>query len=133
MATPIDSMRSLLLANPIATTIGDVLNSFSERRAKLGLSNPGTIENLSKEVQRDVFLNNSMFTGVRADITKIFSMAPLFQVSHQFAMGERLNPYSFAAMYGTNRVCTQTLSLDSLQLHDTNAASLLGLLPRKPR
>lgn len=104
MTAAIDAFRSLVFANPIATTLGDVLNSFSERRAKLGLSNPGTIENLSREVQREVFLNNSMFTGVRADLTKIFSMAPLFQVSHQFAMGERLNPYSFAAMYGTSKV-----------------------------
>lgn len=99
-----DAMRSILFSNPIAATIGDVVNSFSERRAKLGLANPGTIESLSKEVQRDVFLNNHMFTGVRADLTKVFSMAPLFQVSHQFAMGERINPYTFAAMYGTGRV-----------------------------
>lgn len=83
------------------------MNSFSERRAKLGLSNPGTIESLSREVQRDVFLNNSMFTGVRADLTKIFSMTPLFQVSHQFALGERINPYTFAAMYGTNKIFAQ--------------------------
>jgi mitochondrial import receptor subunit TOM40 len=104
MASAVDSLQNLLFANPLATTIGDALNSFSERRAKLGLSNPGTIENLSKEVQRDVLLNNYMFTGIRADLTKVFSMAPLFQVSHQFAIGERINPYTFAAMYGTSRV-----------------------------
>ena len=28
-----------------------------------------------------------------------------FQVSHQFAMGERLNPYAFAALYGSEKVC----------------------------
>ncbi|EQL01301.1 mitochondrial import receptor subunit TOM40 [Ophiocordyceps sinensis CO18] len=106
-ASTMDSIRSIIFANPIASTIGDVVNSFSERRAKLGLANPGTIEGLSREVQRDVFLNNHMFTGVRADLTKIFSMAPLFQVSHQFAMGERINPYTFAAMYGTGRVFCQ--------------------------
>lgn len=106
MAAQIESIRSLLLSNPVAAAIGDALNSFSERRAKLGLSNPGSIENLSKEVSRDVLLNNYMFTGIRADLTKIFSMAPLFQVSHQFAMGERINPYTFAAMYGTGKVCS---------------------------
>ena len=104
MAAQMESIRSLLLSNPLAAAIGDALNSVSERRAKLGLSNPGTMENLAKEVQRDVFLNNYMFTGIRADLTKIFSMAPLFQVSHQFAMGERINPYTFAAMYGTSKV-----------------------------
>lgn len=109
MATPVDTLRSLVFSNPIAATIGDAVNYFSERRAKLGLSNPGTIESLSKEVQRDVFLNNYMFTGIRADLTKIFSMAPLFQVSHQFAMGERINPYTFAAMYGTGKVSSNAL------------------------
>lgn len=104
MAAAIDSLSALLLTNPLANAIGDAVNSFSERRAKLGLSNPGTIEGLSREVSRDVFLNNSMFTGVRADLTKIFSMTPLFQVSHQFAMGEKINPYTFAAMFGTNKV-----------------------------
>ncbi|KAI9898376.1 hypothetical protein N3K66_006736 [Trichothecium roseum] len=107
MAAAIDSISAMLLKNPVANSIGDAINSFSERRAKIGLSNPGTIETLSREVQRDVFLNNSMFTGVRADLTKIFSMTPLFQVSHQFAMGERINPYTFAAMYGTGKVFCQ--------------------------
>jgi mitochondrial import receptor subunit TOM40 len=104
MATTLDSVRSLALANPLAITIGDAINSFSERRAKLGLSNPGSIENLSKEVNRDVFLNNFMFTGIRADLTKVFSVSPLFQVSHQFAMGDRMNPYAFSTMYGTGKV-----------------------------
>ncbi len=104
----LDPVRSAVLGNPLANAIGDAINSFSERRAKLNLPNPGTIENLAKEVQRDVFLNNYMFTGMRADLTKIFSMAPLFQVSHQFAMGERINPYTFAAMYGTGKVTTMS-------------------------
>lgn len=103
-STALDPVRSIIFGNPIATALGDVINSFSERRAKLGLANPGTIENLSREVQRDCFLNNFMFTGIRADLTKVFSMAPLFQVSHQFAMGERINPYTFAAMFGTGKV-----------------------------
>src|SRR6478609_4775873 len=105
MSAALDPIRSLLFANPIATTLGDAINSFSERRAKLGLSNPGSIESLSKEVQRDVFLNNYMFTGIRADLTKAFSLNPLFQVSHQFALGgERMNPYAFGTMYGTGKV-----------------------------
>ncbi|KAH7318554.1 eukaryotic porin/Tom40 [Stachybotrys elegans] len=107
MASTFDSINSLLFANPVANTIGDAIKSFSERRAKLGLSNPGSIENLSKEVSRDVFLTNYMFTGVRADLTKVFSVSPLFQVSHQFAMGERMNPYAFSTMYGTGKVFCQ--------------------------
>jgi mitochondrial import receptor subunit TOM40 len=130
----IDFLSSLLLTNPIASTIGDVVNSFSERRAKLGLSNPGTIETLSKEVQRDVFLNNSMFTGVRADLTKIFSMSPLFQVSHQFAMGERINPYTFAAMYGTNKVSPATMprAIHQLSPSPSFIGSRYANTPRRP-
>lgn len=133
MAAQIESIRSLLLGNPVAAAIGDALNSFSERRAKLGLSNPGNMEGLSKEVQRDVLLNNYMFTGIRADLTKIFSMAPLFQVSHQFAMGERINPYTFAAMYGTGKVCIPTFpGAVNLQerIDRLTCALLKGILPR---
>lgn len=93
-----------LLNNPVARSLSDAYQSFSERRAKLGLSNPGTVDGIAKEVQRDVFLTNYMHSGLRADLTKAFSISPLFQVSHQFAMGERLTPYAFAALYGTNNV-----------------------------
>lgn len=98
------STSGALFHNPITRRIANVYNSFSVRREKLGLSNPGTVESVAKEVQRDVFLTNYMHTGLRADLTKAFSMSPLFQVSHQFAMGERLQPYAFAALYGTNNV-----------------------------
>uniref|UniRef100_L2G602 Mitochondrial import receptor subunit tom40 n=1 Tax=Colletotrichum fructicola (strain Nara gc5) TaxID=1213859 RepID=L2G602_COLFN len=107
MAASFQQIQNVLLNNPVAHTLSDAINSFSERRAKLGLSNPGTTENLTKEVQRDVLLSNYMFTGLRADLTKAFSMSPLFQVSHQFAMGDRLNPYTFAALYGTSKVFLQ--------------------------
>ncbi|KEZ39657.1 Mitochondrial import receptor subunit tom-40 [Scedosporium apiospermum] len=107
MASTLNSLRDTLFSNPVAATVADALNSFSERRAKLGLSNPGTVENLAKEVQRDVLLQGYMFTGIKADLTKMFSVSPLFQVSHQFAMSERLSPYNFAALYGTNNVFLQ--------------------------
>ncbi len=99
-----DSLLAFLQGNPITQSVTDVWNALSDRRARLGLSNPGTVELLSKEVQREVLLNNHMFTGIRADLTKPFSLSPLFQVSHQFALGERLQPYTFAALYGTNQV-----------------------------
>lgn len=100
-----DSIKSLLFENPISSAISDVFNAVSERRAKLGLPNPGTVENLNKEVQRDVLLSGYMFTGLKADLTKAIGVNPLFHVSHQFAMGERLYPYTLAALYGTNKVC----------------------------
>ncbi len=93
--------------NALVSAIQKTYLSFSERREALGLSNPGTVENIAREVQKDVFLNNYMFTGLRADLTKPFSVSPLFQVSHAFAMGSQgLPPYTFAALYGTPKVST---------------------------
>lgn len=91
--------------NPVVAAFRDTLASFSERREALGLSNPGTVEGIAREVQKDVLLNNYTFTGLRADLTKAFSASPLFQISHAFAMGSQaLPPYTFAALYGTSNV-----------------------------
>ncbi|KAB8360942.1 hypothetical protein FH972_024674 [Carpinus fangiana] len=99
---------SSLWHNPITAAANDAYQAFSERRAALGLSNPGTVEGISREVTRDVFLNNSMFTGFRADFTKAFSAAPLFQTAHNFTMGSGgMPPYSFAALYGSPKVFFQ--------------------------
>ncbi|CAN8095937.1 unnamed protein product [Discula destructiva] len=107
MAASTNHALAFLGNNPISRSMTDAYDSFQARRAKLGLHNPGTVENLAKEVQRDVLLNNYMFSGLRADLTKAFSLNPLFQVSHAFALGERSNPYTFAALYGTNKVFLQ--------------------------
>lgn len=105
MALEKDSPLGFLYNNAVTVALGDTYTSFSERRAALGLSNPGTVENIAREVQRDVFLNNYTFSGLRADLTKAFSISPLFQVSHAFSMGSQgLPPYTFAALFGTNKV-----------------------------
>lgn len=97
-----------LTQNPVAYRLQDVYRAFSERREALGLSNPGTVENIAKEVQRDVFLNNLSFSGLRADLTKAFSVAPLFQVSHALSMGSQAQPpYTYAALYGSPKVFLQ--------------------------
>ncbi|PYH48287.1 TOM complex pore protein TOM40 [Aspergillus saccharolyticus JOP 1030-1] len=100
---------SFLTDNSVAAALKDAYSSFSERRAALGLSNPGTVENIAREVQKDVLLSNFMFTGLRADLTKVFGMSPLFRVSHAFSMGSsgNLPPYNFSAMYGSPKVFMQ--------------------------
>lgn len=99
---------SFLTDNAVASAIKDAYTSFSDKRASLGLPNPGTVENVSREVQRDVLLSNFMFTGLRADLTKVFAMSPLFRISHAFTMGSQGNlpPYAFSSMFGSNRVST---------------------------
>ena len=87
------------------SALKDTYTSFSDRREALGLSNPGTVDNISREVQKDVLMTNFMFTGMRADITKIFSLAPLFRTTHQFSMGSQaVPPYAFSAMFGNSKV-----------------------------
>ena len=96
-----------LYSNPLVASVFNAYDKFQAKRDLLGLSNPGTVENVSKEVTRDVFLNNSAFSGVRAELQKAFSMSPLFQVCHSFSAGnQQMPPYVFMALYGTNKVCS---------------------------
>ncbi|CAH2354020.1 mitochondrial import receptor subunit Tom40p [[Candida] railenensis] len=95
--------NGLWSSNPVFSYLNDAYNSISEHRKSLGLSNPGTIENLNKEVSRDVFLSQYFFTGLRADLNKAFSMSPAFQTSHTLSIGSQvLPPYAFSALYATD-------------------------------
>ncbi|KAL9594552.1 MAG: hypothetical protein Q9179_005347 [Wetmoreana sp. 5 TL-2023] len=94
--------------NPLLSSIRNTYSSFWERREALGLSNPGTFENISREFQRDVSLTNFMFTGLRAEWNKPFSNSPIFQLSHQLSMGaQAMSPYTFSALYGSSSVFLQ--------------------------
>ncbi|EEH41359.1 mitochondrial import receptor subunit tom-40 [Paracoccidioides lutzii Pb01] len=104
------SSLSFLTDNAVTAALKDVYGSFSARREALGLSNPGTVENVAREVQKDVLLSNFMFTGFRADLTKVFGMSPLFRISHAFTMGSQqgtLPPYAFSSMFGSPKVFLQ--------------------------
>ncbi|CAN6599439.1 mitochondrial import receptor subunit Tom40p [Trichomonascus vanleenenianus] len=99
---------SVWTTNPVLSYVNDIYSSVANRRAALGLPNPGTIENINKETSKDVFLNNYFFTGLRADLSKSFSMNPAFQVSHSFSLGSPvMPPYGFAAFYATDDVLLQ--------------------------
>ncbi|KAF2161276.1 hypothetical protein M409DRAFT_69882 [Zasmidium cellare ATCC 36951] len=99
--------------NGFLDTVLDTYRSFQARRDALGLSNPGTVDQIAKEVQRDVFLTNQTFSGLRAELNKSFSIMPLFQISHAFSSGSQLlSPYTFLALYGTNNILCQA-QLDS--------------------
>ncbi|KAI5803153.1 eukaryotic porin/Tom40 [Geopyxis carbonaria] len=109
MSSTIDSTPlSFLTENPITAALASLNGSFQERRQALGLRNPGTVENVSREVSKDVFLNNHTFSGMRADMMKSFSMNPVFQLSHAFTMGAQgLPPYTFAAIFGNDKTFMQ--------------------------
>jgi mitochondrial import receptor subunit TOM40 len=98
---------SFITSNALVASATDALSSLQEKREALGLPCPGSVDRVAKEVESDVLLNNFSFTGLRADMTKTFSGgSPLFQVSHAFSMGSQVAPpYTFAVIYGTNKVC----------------------------
>jgi mitochondrial import receptor subunit TOM40 len=96
---------SFLTDNAIAATLADSYGSFSERRKALNLANPGTVDNIAREIQKDVLCTNFMFQGLRADFQKVFSLAPLFRIQHGFQMGPNVpSPYNLMALYGTTNV-----------------------------
>lgn len=100
-----DFLPPYMEGNAVVRAIRDTWISFSERREALGLANPGTVENIAREVQKDVFLTNYMFTGLRADWTRPLSVSPLFQYTHSLAMGSPgTPPYGFSTIFGTPKV-----------------------------
>ncbi len=99
------SPLAFLTDNAITTVISETYSNLSERRKALGLENPGTVDNISREVQKDVLLTNFMFSGLRCDLQKIFSVNPLFRLQHGFAMGSQaLPPWQLMALYGNSNV-----------------------------
>src|SRR5579859_4311805 len=109
-ATPAESSSFLSLPSfNIPNLIPQPFRAWHEKyadwRGRLGLVNPGNSENLHKEVQRDVFLTNYAFSGMRAELGKSFSANPLFQLQHAFAAGSsQVAPWSFLSMYATDNV-----------------------------
>lgn len=136
------SSLSMLTDNPAMAIVNDLYTSFSERRAMLNLPNPGTVDNIAREVQKEVLLSNFMFTGLRADLTKVFGMSPLFRVSHAFSMGSsgNLPPYAFSSMYGSPKVrklhfphLHETSMLSPGSMTDVPRFPFAGLHARQPR
>jgi mitochondrial import receptor subunit TOM40 len=78
----------------------NLYNRLSAWKAKFGLPNPGTVEDLQKEV-KSTHLTNFAFDGARADLSKTLSMNPAFQVTHSFALGSQTQEpsYNFAAVF----------------------------------
>jgi mitochondrial import receptor subunit TOM40 len=108
------SPLSFLTDNVISAAITDTYASLQERRKLLGLENPGTVDNIAREVQKDVLLTNFMFSGLRCDLQKIFSLNPLFRLQHGFAMGSQaLPPWQLMALYGNSRVLLSSVRVRS--------------------
>jgi mitochondrial import receptor subunit TOM40 len=100
--TPAEPKKSTLFSafSPLANAHA----RFSSWRTTLGLPNPGSVENLQKEV-KTTHLNNFIFDGARADLMKGLSMDPAFQVTHSFQLASQSAPpnYSFGALFANSK------------------------------
>lgn len=95
-------------SNPVFSFVNDVYGNFNDHRKAIGLMNPGTFENLNKEVSKDVFLTQYFFTGLRADLNKTFCLNPPFQTSHSLSIGSKtMPPYAFSALFASDTLFAQ--------------------------
>ncbi|GMM29066.1 Tom40 protein [Martiniozyma asiatica (nom. inval.)] len=93
--------------NPLSRFVSAVQHTVLEHRHSLDLVNPGLMENINKEVTKDVFLDMYSFQGLRADITKTFSMNPVFQVAHGFTMGAKTPAYTLTSVLANDEALLQ--------------------------
>lgn len=106
--TPDQSKGGFWSSNPISSFCIEAYRNVHAHRQSLSLVNPGTVENLNKEVSRDVFLSQYFFTGLRADLNKAFSLNPAFQTSHTFSIGSTALPsYAFSALFADDNLFVQ--------------------------
>ncbi|KAI0273639.1 eukaryotic porin-domain-containing protein [Gloeopeniophorella convolvens] len=103
---PVSSQNSSLPT--VLSPLANVYSRFSSWRTALGLPNPGTVENLQKEV-KSTHLSNFIFDGARADLMKGLSMDPAFQVTHSFQLASQSVPptYSFGALFANPKTLLQ--------------------------
>lgn len=106
---PKDAARDTFWSsNPLSRFALEGYRQLHEHRQSLQLTNPGTVENLNKEVSRDVFLSQYFFTGLRADLNKAFSLNPAFQSSHTFSIGSNALPkYAFSTLFADDNLFVQ--------------------------
>lgn len=95
-------------SNPISSYLLNTYDQLYNHRLSLQLTNPGSVENLNKEVSRDVFLTQYFFTGLKADLNKAFALNPAFQTSHTFSIGsQNLPSYAFSALFADDKLFAQ--------------------------
>lgn len=96
------------LTHPVTRPIASTYNRFDAWKTNMGLYQPGTVENLTREIKQ-THLTNFLFDGARADLTKGLSLAPAFQVTHSFSLASQTQPptYNFGAVYADNKTFLQ--------------------------
>jgi len=105
---PSKQQTSTSVVSPTFSPVASLFDRFSRWRASFGLPNPGQVEDLQKEVKL-THLNQYLFDGARADLTKGLSVKPAFQVTHSFHLASQttLPSYNFGAVYATDETFLQ--------------------------
>ena len=113
--------------------VTNVFNRFASWRASLGLTSPGSIERLATESKSMLScyytaydLNTNMFLlidtiisnpldGARADLSKILSVEPAFQVTHSFQLASQTQPsaYYLSTVYAASKVYISLFAVTS--------------------
>ncbi|KAG8901134.1 hypothetical protein FRB99_005550, partial [Tulasnella sp. 403] len=108
VSTPAPSSSRSSVLGTVASPFTNLYSRFTDWKAGFDLPNPGTVENLQKEVKQ-THLTNYIFDGARADLTKGLSMDPAFQVTHSFSLASQNSPasYHFGAVYATANLLLQ--------------------------
>lgn len=78
----------------------------------------------------DTLLNNYLFDGARADLSKSLSMNPMFSVTHSFNMGSQTIPpsYGFGAMFVNEQVRFYPVTAYELSAHASFSSSLCTVI-----
>ncbi|OCF45407.1 mitochondrial import receptor subunit TOM40 [Kwoniella heveanensis CBS 569] len=94
--------------HPVAGPVMNTYGRFHGWKESMGLTQPGTVENLTRDVQQ-VHLANWTFDGARADVAKVVSANPAFQLTHSFSLGSTTRPpaYNFGAIFANARTFLQ--------------------------
>ncbi|KAL7424219.1 translocase of outer mitochondrial membrane [Cryptotrichosporon argae] len=92
LAPYLDAVSALL--HPVSRPLAHQYSRFHGWKESLGLVQPGTLEALTRDVTNTNAANFS-FEGARADLNKVVSANPAFQLSHSFSMGGAQKPSSY--------------------------------------
>ncbi|TXT13671.1 hypothetical protein VHUM_01038 [Vanrija humicola] len=78
------------LVHPVAAPLASTFERFHNFKEYYGLVQPGTVEGLTRDVSTTL-MSNVFFEGARADLSKVISPNPAFQITHSFQLGQKSN------------------------------------------
>jgi hypothetical protein len=77
----------------------------------------------------EVHLANWFFDGARADVAKVVSANPAFQLTHAFALGSASKPasYNFGAIFANAQVSSRLVDSIWTKAHDRHSSRVVSM------